>query len=156
MKVTKVLSISLLFVFVTVMVAPFSAAHTVQAQEEGGIVCDDATILIWLIAEINGYSVNESTLIPSMDTSVFDKGENAPFFDLLVPTEFSEDMIVTDEIVQGILPLAMEIETAAEGLTDTEGPVVEGEDPACTELRNSVLGYVAFSLLWDYQVSQAE
>ena len=138
------------FVVLTIIVGGFGIQPA--AAQDDGIVCDDATLLLLLIAEIYGYSSNESTILPSVDLSVFDLGENQPYFDALIPALADPDLApLTDEIVMGeLLPAVQEMAAEAEGLTDTENKDVVDEDPACKELRGSVIDYVSAALFYEY------
>jgi hypothetical protein len=131
---TKVLSLVLLVVLAAGLVALLPA----MAQDDMMThTCDSTTILLLYIAEHDyGYQ-------PMMDMSTFDKGQYAPLFDAMMAAMESGDMM-TEEPMMGD-----EMATEEPMMGDEMGDMtmlmpltVPDEDPACTELRASVEGYL--------------
>jgi hypothetical protein len=135
------------------------AVSPVAAQDEGsGIICDDATLFLLLMGELRGYSTNTTTLAPPMDITVFDLGENQPFFDALIPVlQDTETEPLTDEFLMSeLLPVMMEVTEGSESLVPTEHKAIVDEDPACFDLRISLTNYLSAVLLADYYAASAE
>lgn len=120
------LSVVLLVVFVTGL-----AFSVVQAQDESMThVCDSTLISLLYIAEHDyGYE-------PMMDVSTFEKGQYAPLFDAMMAMMMEEEgemMEATEEAMMEEGEMMME----GDMVMLTPGNI-EGEGPACTELRASL------------------
>lgn len=143
----------ILVLSLSIFVVPAATAQ----DAEGGIVCDDATIILLLVAETAGYSQSENTLFPPVDLTQFDLGENQPFFDLVLGSMDEEEVEpLTDEIIgTELVPVIQEVSATAAELTQTEVKDIVDEAPECRELRESVINYVAASLVYE-AVSEEE
>ncbi|MEM9953637.1 MAG: hypothetical protein AAF846_18660 [Chloroflexota bacterium] len=97
-------------------------------------VCDSTTILLLYIAEHDyGY-------VPMMDVSTFEKGQYAPLFDemmAMMDEEMMDEEEMSDEDMgdEEMMDEEMSDEEMMDDMVTLELPVIEGEDPACTDLR---------------------
>lgn len=126
----------------------FISRPTPAAQAQAGNMithtCDSSTILLLFLAEY--YFDFES----NRDPFAFEKGQFAPLFDLLMMMDnemdemdemdddemmMDEDML--DEAVEAIMEMMMDMDESVVMLGG-----VEGEDPACTALRDEVQLYI--------------
>lgn len=122
----------------------FISRPTTPAQAQGGdmmsYTCDSSTILLLFLAEY--YLDFES----DMDLAAFEKGQFAPLFEMLMMDDdmdamdedemmIDEDML--DEAVEAVMEMMMEMD---ESMVMLGG--VEGEDAACTALRDEVQLYI--------------
>lgn len=99
-------------------------------------VCDSTTILLLYIAEHDyGY-------VPMMDASTFEKGQYASLFEemmAMMDEEMSDDEMMDDEMgEEEMMDDEMGDDEMMDDMVTLELPVIEGEDPACTDLRASL------------------
>lgn len=131
-----------------------------QAQDGGEMmthVCDSSTILLLYIAEYEyGYHTDE------MDLASFEKGQFAPLFDMMMmdmdmmddeEMMDDEDMMAMDEAMAEAEAAIMEMMGEMDGMTMLGG--VEGEDEACTALRDDVQLYLV-SYLYTYMMMEED
>ena len=111
-----------------VLIAPVTAQDEMMTH-----TCDSTTILLLYIAE-HDYGFHSM-----MDVSTFEKGQYAPLFDAMMAM-MEEEMMETEEAM-------MEEGEMMEGDMMLLAPaVIADEDPACTELRAEVEGYLYTTL----------
>lgn len=125
-----------------------------QAQDGGEMmthVCDSSTILLLYIAEYEyGYHNDE------MDLASFEKGQFAPLFDMMMmdmEDMGDEEMMDMEEAMGEAEAAIMEMMGEMDGMTMLGG--VEGEDEACTALRDDVQLYLV-SYLYAYMMMDME
>lgn len=130
---------------ILVVVFVFSlSVPLIQAQDEMTHVCDSTTIMLLFVAEYEyGYE-------PMMDVSTFEKGQYASLFDamMMMDEEMMDDEMMDEEMSDEEM---MDDEMMDEEMSDDEmmddmmmlaPAVIADEDPACTELRTSVEGWL--------------
>src|SRR5688572_11709681 len=124
MKRFAVVALVLLAVFA--LTFALTARQTVAQDEMMLHTCDSTLITLLLIAE---YDYGFESM---MDLATFDKGQYAPLFDAMMMMEEEEMMEMTEEPMME--EEMMTEEPMMEGMMLPIGNI-EGEDPACAELR---------------------
>jgi hypothetical protein len=120
--------VTLLVLLVTSIVPTFAQADMMDDEK---IICDSTTILLLYIVKYDyGYH-------STMDVSVFEKGQYAPLFEAMMMEEMDEgdDIIMTEEAM-------MDDDMMSDDMMILSPLMVEDEDPACTDLRASVEGFL--------------
>lgn len=139
-----------LFAFVAGSVAGILTTRntaTVRAQDGEMLhTCDSSTVLLLFLAEYYFDYTSED-----MDLASFEKGQFAPLFDMMMmgmedmedmeDEEMSEEEMAEMETALAVAEAAiMEMMGEMEGMAMLGG--VEGEDEACTALRDDVQYYL--------------
>ena len=124
-----------LLILTLLAVSGLAFAVPVLAQDEMMThTCDSTLILLLYLAE-HDYGFHSM-----MDISSFDKGQYGPLFDAMMATMAGEEMMegemmATEEAMMEEGEMMGE-ETMMDGeMTMLMPATIEGEDPACTELR---------------------
>lgn len=133
-----------LSVALVVMFILSTALSMVQAQDDMTHICDSTTIMLLFVAEYEyGYE-------PMMDVSTFEKGQYAPLFEamMMMDGEMMDEEMADDEMMDEEMS---DDEMMDEEMSDDEmmmddmmlaPAMIADEDPACTELRNEVEGWL--------------
>lgn len=118
--------------FALVLVALFGLAFAFNAQQTAAQdemmlhTCDSTLITLLLIAEYD-YGFHSM-----MDLASFDKGQYAPLFEAMMMME-EEEMMEEEPMMEATE--AMMEEPMMDDMMMLSVGNIEGEDPACTELR---------------------
>lgn len=136
----RITLIAIVFVAVFALAFALLARPTVAQDEMMLISCDSTLVTLLLIAE---YDYGFESM---MDTATFDKGQYAPFFDAMMMEEemMEEEMMeATDEM--------MEEEPMMDDMMMLPIGNIEGEDPACAELRAELNAffYESFTMMME-------
>lgn len=136
----RTISLAILVVFVLSLAVPM-----VNAQDDMmSHTCDSTTIMLLFVAEYEyGYE-------PMMDVSTFEKGQYAPLFDAMMSMDGDmmdedmgdEEMMDEDMDDEDMMDEDMSDEEMMDDMMMLAAPVIADEDPACTELRNEVEGWL--------------
>jgi hypothetical protein len=133
-------------IFTLILAAVFSLSfalavpQTALAQDETMMeshVCDSTLILLLYIAEYD-YGFHSM-----MDLSSFEKGQLSPLFDAMMMDEEMMDMTeeaMMDEEMMDMTEEAMMDEEMMDTVMLSMGHI-EGEDPACTALREEISAF---------------
>lgn len=118
--------IALVLVAVFGLAFAFNTQQTAAQDEMMLHTCDSTLITLLLIAEYD-YGFHSM-----MDLATFDKGQYAPFFDAMMMMQ--EEEMMEEPMMEATEEMMME-EPMMEGMMMLASGTIEGEDPACTELR---------------------
>lgn len=163
---SRKIGLSLLLVSIFVLglaVAPFNAAPKAQpvaAQDESGmVVCDAGTILLLFVAEADyGYAPED------MDLAMFDKGQFAPLFDMMMTMMMDEDMMEEDDdMMMSEEDMAM-MEEAMDAMMEEMdmdmmtmlSTVIEGEPAECSALREAIIEHIVLYNYADMMMMEGE
>jgi hypothetical protein len=118
------------FVFVAILGLGFAltAQQTAAQDEMMTHICDSTLITLLYIAE---YDYGFESM---MDLSTFDKGQYTPLFDAMMMEDEDGMMEMTEEPMMEE-EMMTEEPMIEEGMTMLMVGNIEGEDPACAELR---------------------
>jgi len=130
--------ISRLFVLALALIAitafGFSASTNTPAQAQEDMMthtCDSTLILLLYIAE-SDYGFHSM-----MDVSTFEKGQYAPWFDMMMA-----EMMEEDDMMAEMTEEAMMDDSMMDDMMMLMPAVIEGEDEACTALRAEIEAYL--------------
>ena len=130
--------------------AATTEAGGTTGQTGTGIICDNTTISMLVIAKYFGYD----TSAQAVDVTQFDLGEAQIVYDAIQPMQRVEGVPTLDDVMndptmgQEFLTYLESIGTAEEGATTLSPISAEGEDPACLALRDSATQFVLLSILY--------
>ena len=123
----RITLLAVLIIAVFALAFAWNARPTVAQDEMMLHSCDSTLITLLLIAE---YDYGFESM---MDLATFDKGEYAPFFEAMMMMEEEEMMEMTEEPM--VEEEMMTEEPMMEDMMMLPVGNIEGEDPACAELR---------------------
>jgi hypothetical protein len=125
-KMKRIALFAVVLVAILAAVFAFASRPAVAQDEMMAHTCDSTLISLLLIAEYD-YGFHSM-----MDTASFDKGQYAPFFEAMM-MEMEEEMM--EEPMMESTEEAMMEEPMMDDMMMLPVGNIEGEDPACTELR---------------------
>ncbi len=137
MRLFKQRSISIALVVLFIL---STALPLVHAQDEMSHTCDSTTIMLLFVAEYEyGYE-------SMMDVSTFDKGQYAPLFEamMMMDDDMMDDDMADDEMMDDEMMDDDEMSDDEMMMDDMmlAPAMIADEDPACTELRTEVEGWL--------------
>jgi len=150
--------ISRLFVLALALIAittfGFSASSNTPAKAQDDMMtytCDSTLILLLYIAE-HDYGFHSM-----MDVSGFEKGQYAPWFDMMMAEMMEEDdMMTEDDMMAEMTEEAIMDDSMMEDMMMLMPAVIEGEDEACTALRAEIEAYLYATISEEMMMMEGE
>lgn len=136
-RISRLFVLALALIAVTAFGFSASSNAPVQAQEDMMThTCDSTLILLLYIAE-SDYGFHSM-----MDVATFEKGQYAPWFDMMMADMMEEDMTEDDDMAMDMTEEAMMDDTMMEDMMMLMPAMITGEDEACTALRTEIEAYL--------------